>query len=143
MIGVDLWTTMAVMIPGGVVGFFVFYHFSKILLLTDLHLKPMIKAVTPGFICRQYQKIKQHRAKRKSARKKFTRRNRLLIKMSRKYGLYTVVFLTPVLISLVLGAFLLRKYYPHRREAIPLMVFSIITEGVLLCVGYWFFVGDL
>ena len=80
---------------------------------------------------------------KKSKRKKFTRRNRLIVRLTSKYGLYTLVFLTPVLISLILGAFLLRKYYPNRKEAIPLMVVAIVTEGILLCVGYWYLMGEL
>ena len=143
MIGVDLWTTMLVMIPGGVLGFFLFYYFSKILLLTHLHIKPLLRAALPDFLLRSYRVIRQKRRMKKSKRKKFTRRNRLIVRLTAKYGLYTLVFLTPVLISLILGAFLLRKYYPNRKEAIPLMVVAIVTEGILLCVGYWYLMGEL
>lgn len=143
MIGVDLWTTMLVMIPGGLLGFFLFYYFSKILLLTNLHIKPLFRAITPDFLLRPYRSLRQKRKLRRSRRKKFTRRNRLLVRLTSKYGLYTLVFLTPILISLILGAFLMRKYYSHRKEAIPLMVAAIVTEGVILCVGYWYLMGDL
>ncbi len=143
MIGVDLWTTMLVMIPGGLLGFFLFYYFSKILLLTHLHIKPLFRAIIPDFLLRPYRILMHKRRLRKSRRKKFTRRNRLLVRLTSKYGLYTLVFLTPILISLILGAFLMRKDYSHRKEAIPLMVTAIVTEGVILCVGYWYLMGDL
>ncbi len=141
MIGADFWTTTLTMIPGGIAGFLIYYHFSKILLLTDMHIKPRIKSVIPHKILIQYQQFKKKRKLRRRNKRKFTRKNRALVRLSNKYGMYTIIILTPILISLVLGAFLLRKYYPNRKEAIPLMIVSIAVEGLLLCVGYWYFVG--
>jgi len=55
----------------------------------------------------------------------------------------TFILLTLILISLILGAFLLLKYYPNRKEAIPLMIVSTAVEGLLLCAGYWYYMGSL
>jgi hypothetical protein len=142
MIGVDFWTTALTMIPGGIAGFLIYYHFSKILLLTDMHIKPRIKSVIPNSILQTYRHHKQRRKLRRKNKRKFTRKNRALVRLTNKYGMYTIIILTPILISLVLGAFLLRKYYPNRKEAAPLMIVSIVVEGFLLCAGYWFFMGS-
>lgn len=143
MIGADFWTTSLTMIPGGVAGFFLYYHFSKLILLTDMHIKPRIKSVTPLWMLNIYQAHKERRKIKRKTKKRFTRKNRALVRLSNKYGMGTIIILTPVIISLVLGAFLLRKYYPNRKEAVPLMVLSIIVEGWLLCVGYWYCIGGL
>jgi len=42
MIGLDYWGTMISMILGGVIGFLVYYHFSKIVILSTKHLTPII-----------------------------------------------------------------------------------------------------
>ncbi len=142
-IGADFWTTVLTMIPGGMAGFMIYYHTSKLILLTDLHLKPRLKAVLPDFCLAFYRNYRSKKRARRKNKKKFTRKNRALVRLSNKYGMYSIIILTPILISLVLGAFLLRKYYPHRKEAIPLMLASIAIEGMLLCSGYWYFFGDL
>jgi len=67
----------------------------------------------------------------------------MLVKMGKNYGMYSIIILTPILVSLILGAFLLRKYYSDRREAVPLMIISIVVEGAVLIVGYWYLVGGL
>lgn len=143
MIGVDLLTTVLTMIPGGIAGFLIFYHFSNLLLLTNLHLKPRLKHAIPKIMIRWYQQFRARRRIRRKNKSKFTRKNRFLVKVSQRYGMMTIILLTPILISLILGAFLLRKYYPNRKEAIPLMIVSIALEGLLLCVGYWYFMGSL
>jgi hypothetical protein len=67
----------------------------------------------------------------------------MLVKLGKNYGMYTIIVFTPILISLILGAFLLRRYYDDRREAVPLMIVSIILEGSILIAGYWYIMGDL
>jgi len=143
MIGADFWTTALTMIPGGMAGFLIYYHFSKLLLLTDLHLKPRLKSVLPQSVLILYRNYRSKKRARRKTRKKFTRKNRTLVRLSNRYGMYSIIVLTPILISLVLGAFLLRKYYPNRKDAVPLMLASIAIEGLLLCAGYWYFFGDL
>jgi hypothetical protein len=50
--------------------------------------------------------------------------------------MWGIILLTPVLLSLPVGAFLLRKYYRNNRFSFPLALFFIITEGFILCVIY-------
>ncbi len=143
MIGLDIWGTGITMIVGGVIGFIIYYHISKIVIISTRHLKPVASSVLPLRIRNQYRSYRHRRLHRRKNKKKFTWRNRMLVKLGRNYGMYTIIIFTPILISLILGAFLLRKYYSNRREAFPLMIVSIIVEGAILVVVYWHMVGAL
>ena len=143
MIGLDIWGTSITMIVGGVIGFLIYYHISKIVIVSSRHLKPMARVVLPLHITNQYRSYREKRQQRRKNKKKFTWRNRMLVKLGKNYGMYTIIIFTPILISLILGAFLLRRYYDDRREAVPLMIISIIVEGAILIVGYWYIMGDL
>ena len=143
IIGLDIWGTAISMITGGVIGFLIYYHISKIVILSTRHLKPIGRKVVPDQIQNQYRIHRAKRQLRKQNRRRFTWRNRMIVKLGKNYGMYTIIILTPILISLLLGAFLLRKYYGNRSEAVPLMIVSIIVEGSILIVGYWYMVGAL
>jgi len=47
MIGLDIWGTAIVMISGGIVGFLIYYHISRIIIISTRHLKPFAKIVLP------------------------------------------------------------------------------------------------
>jgi len=143
MIGLDFWGTMVTMIVGGVLGFLVYYHFSKIIIVSTKHLTPFANVVVPYHLHEYYNRYQYKRRLRRKNKKIFTKRNRRLVKLGKNYGMYTIIILTPILISLILGAFLLRKYYCNRREAVPLMIISIIVEGAILIIGYWYMMGEL
>ncbi len=143
MIGLDIWSTAITMIAGGVMGFLIYYHISKIVIISTRHLKPLASVVLPLRIRTQYRSYRHRRRLRRKNKKTFTWRNRMLVKLGKNYGLYTIIIFTPILISLILGAFLLRKYYSDRREAVPLMIVSIIVEGAILVLVYWHMIGDL
>ena len=56
--------------------------------------------------------VKYWPLKQKSRHKKvFTKRNRMIVKVRRKYGLAGIVILSPVLLSIPVGSFLTAKYY--------------------------------
>ncbi len=141
VIGLTYWETMSTMIVGGVFGFLVYYHFSKIIIVSTKHLAPIANRVIPHHLRKRYNNYKHKRKLRKKNKKIFTKRNRRIVKLSNKYGMFTIILLTPVVISLILGAFLLRRYYSHKREAVPLMIITIIIEGAIIITGYWYIKG--
>ncbi len=143
LIGLDIIPTMISMITGGVIGFMIYYHFSKLVILATEHVKPIARKVVPDHFQDKYRVHRKKRTIRRENRKRFSWKNRMLVKMGKNYGMYSVIILTPILVSLVLGAFLLRKYYSDRPEAIPLMIVSIVVEGAALICGYWYMVGSL
>ncbi|MBN1926262.1 MAG: hypothetical protein JW798_10525 [Prolixibacteraceae bacterium] len=78
---------------GGIIGALVFFYFS-------------------AFLIRLWTKIwpESFRIKRKKKRI-FTRSNRRFVSIKMKYGLLGIVLLSPVILSIPLGAFLTMKYY--------------------------------
>lgn len=140
-IGLDFWGTMITMICGGIAGFLIYYYFSSILIISSKHLKPRIKKFLPKSTLYRYRKYRERRREKRKNKRKFTRRNRLMVKFGKEYGMTSLILLTPILVSLILGAFLLRRYYNNRPEAIPLMILSITVEGALLVIGYWYLMG--
>ncbi len=143
LIGLDLVSTLISMITGGVVGFLIYYHFSRIVIVSTQHIKPIARRIVPDQLQDSYRGYREKRTIRRKNRKRFSWRNRMIVKMGKNYGMYTIIILTPILVSLILGAFLLRKYYSHRPEAVPLMIASIIIEGAILICSYWYMVGAL
>ena len=138
VIKLDFPTTVITMISGGIFGFLVFYNMSKLLFMLGKVVKPFASRFFPDSWRNRYLSWKNRRAEKRKHKKKFTRRNRLIVKFKRHYGMYGIILLTPWLLSLFLGAILLRKYYAHRKEAVPLMILSIVVEGLILnFLFYW------
>ncbi|PKP30103.1 MAG: hypothetical protein CVT99_14600 [Bacteroidetes bacterium HGW-Bacteroidetes-16] len=66
--------------------------------------------------CKSIRFIPNQKKNQKKNKRKFTRKNRSLVEMSHRYGMMTIILLNPILISLILGAFLLRIYYPTAKK---------------------------
>jgi hypothetical protein len=64
--------------------------------------------------------------------RRFTRRNRFIIKIVRKYGLTGIVVLTPVLLSIPLGTFLATRYYASNRYLLVYLISSVLFWSLLL-----------
>ncbi len=138
IIGLDFFETIVTLIAGGIFGFFVFYYLSNMLILSARILKPSVIKYTPEGILNRMRIWKQKRAIKRKNRKKFSKRNKMIVKARSNYGMWGICLLTPVLLSIPLGAFLLRKYYHHRKGAIPIMVFAIILEGTIVSILSWY-----
>ena len=138
IIKLDLTTSVITMITGGVLSFIVYYNLAKLLFLLGKFLKPVIAKIFPASWNRKYVIWLLRRRKKRKHKKKFTRRNRFIVKFKRHYGMYGIILLTPWLLSLVLGAMLLRKYYSDRKEALPIALAAIVAEGLFLnFIFYW------
>ena len=85
---------------GAILGIIVFTFASKVI----------IKLI-------DYIKTKTVKEKKKKPKKKFTKRNRRIIVIKSKYGLPGIVFLTPVLLSIPIGTFLITKYYGDDKKS--------------------------
>ena len=126
------------MLTGGVLAFLVYYNLTSLLLMLGKFFKPLMIKVFPDSWNKSYARWLIRRKERRKHKKKFTRRNRFVVKFKRHYGMYGIILLTPWLLSLVLGAILLRKYYSDRKEALPLAIIAIIVQGLILnFLFYW------
>jgi hypothetical protein len=68
----------------------------------------------------------------KPAKKIFTRRNRKVVRIWRKYGLFGIAFLTPVFLSIPIGTILANSLVDNRRKIIIYMFFSLLLWSVTL-----------
>lgn len=74
---------------GGILGAFIFLNFSKILIM-------------------MWQKFSTGRKRKRLI---FTPSSRKFVKIKKKYGLPGIVILSPIILSIPVGAFLAAKYY--------------------------------
>jgi len=138
VIKLDFVSTVITMLTGGVLAFLVYYNLTSLLLMFGKFFKPILIKVFPDSWNKNYTLWLIKRREKRKHKKKFTRRNRFVVKFKRNYGMYGIILLTPWLLSLILGAFLLRKYYSDRKEALPLAILAIIIQGLFLnFLFYW------
>ena len=65
-------------------------------------------------------------------KKVFTKRNRRLVTIFRKYGLFGIAFLTPVLLSIPIGTIVANSFEPKKRKIFIYMFISILFWSTLM-----------
>ena len=83
-----------------------------------------------------YIKTKMDREGKKKPKKIFTKRNRRIIVIKRKYGLPGIVILTPVLLSIPIGTFLVTKYYGDNKKSYVYLMFGHVVWSVVYTFIY-------
>lgn len=131
LIGLNYGQAIAAVLIGGIGGFLFFYYLSKYVNKGIALLWPTLCAAIPKSYKGRYQKFCERRTMVR-VKKRFTRKNRFIIKMRSTYGLWGIIFATPFLLSIPLGAFLANKYYSHKKHIVLYMIFSIVGWGALL-----------
>src|SRR5665647_2588458 len=126
LIGLNFEQTLIAVTMGGIAGFFFFYHFSGFAIKRFHHVKTFLWKHAPHSIRLKYRQLLFWRRKI-TGEKVFTKRNRLIAKFRVKLGLPGIIILSPVVLSLPIGAFLLNKYYPKHKFALPYMVLSLLS----------------
>lgn len=64
----------------------------------------------------------------------FTKRNRRLVTIKKKYGLPGIVILTPVVLSIPVGAFLNTKYYGKQKSSYLFLLLSQIVWSFIYTI---------
>jgi len=136
-IGMGFWENFFTLITGGTLAFTIYYYFSDLVIIYSHHISPYLVKLTPVKWQLASKRRKARRRMKRKNRRKFTWSTKFVVKLRRGYGMWGIILLTPVLLSLPIGAFLLRKYYREDRLSFPLMITSIVVEGFILCVAYW------
>lgn len=126
LIGLNFQQTLIAVTLGGIAGFFFFYHFSGFAIKRFHHLKTFLRKYLPRPIRMKYRQFLIWR-KKVTGEKVFSRRNRLIVSFRSKFGLAGIIILSPVVLSIPIGAFLLNKYYSNHKLARPYMVLSIVS----------------
>ena len=69
--------------------------------------------------------------KPRKIKKKFTKSTRRLVKVKSKYGLFGIALLSPLFISIPIGAFIAVRYYHNKRKIMLYMMASVATWTLL------------
>jgi len=126
---------------GGMLGVFVFTFFSDKIhqgwLMIKLKFKrtfnsnnnysePVADVDTPVKI--KYTYVDSHH----QPKKVFTKRNRRIVTIFRKYGLFGIAFLTPVILSIPIGTIIANSLEPKKRKIFLFMFISILFWSTLM-----------
>ena len=90
--------------------FFYYFHLIRIKIYTTLNI------TVPKFI----------------PARRFTKRNRFIIKLVRRYGLVGIVILTPVLLSIPVGTFLATRYFSTNRFLLVYLSSSVLFWSLFM-----------
>lgn len=87
---------------------------------------------------------KKKAASRESRKKPvFTKKNRRIITIKQRYGLIGIAFITPLLLSIPVGTFLMVRYYHKSRYKFVALLASNLLWSVLYTLFYTFWQGVL
>lgn len=140
VIGLNYEQAIISVMIGGIAGFFFFYYISGLLIRAYCQYQCLLCKLVPEIIKKKYQRLCEIRTQVRE-RNRFTRKNRWLINMKKKYGLWGIVITSPVILSIPLGAFLLKKYYPKTKNVFGYMMISIIGWAAFFAVVTIIFPG--
>ncbi|HEY3390713.1 MAG TPA: hypothetical protein VGK38_14140 [Prolixibacteraceae bacterium] len=125
------WESIFFIEAGGILGFLFFYYFFGFLFKELKLLWPVVYRFTPVIFKVRFEMWLKRRNLRRVNAKKFTKRNKLIVRMRHRYGIWGLVILTPVILSIPLGALLGNKYFRHDHHFIPYMLLSIVLWGIV------------
>lgn len=80
---------------------------------------------------------------RQKRRRVFTKRNRRIVSIKQKYGLFGIAVITPLLLSIPVGVFLVVRYYRFSRTKYLLLIGSNLIWSVIYTGFYMLLNGVL
>jgi len=110
------WETLIYTNLGGILGAVVFFYFSAVIInLWNSYWPEKLRC-------------------RPKNRKVFTTRNRRFVRLKMKFGLSGIVLLSPVILSIPIGAFLTVKYYGHKTKNIFFLILGQVFWSLIYTV---------
>lgn len=62
------------------------------------------------------------------------KQRRRIVKAKRQYGYWGIIVLTPILLSIPLGVFIIKRYFSMQKGALLALFFSVAIWGLILLV---------
>jgi hypothetical protein len=91
------------------------------------------------FLIRMWNKYWPKSLKRERKKKKvFTDRNRRIVRIKMRYGLWGIVMLSPVLLSIPLGSFLMVKYYGLKMKNMGWLLAGQFAWSLIYILFYFY-----
>lgn len=110
----SFWQTFLITCFGGILGVLFFAQFRKVIL-------------------KIYYRFFPYKPK---VRKKRGFKNVLAIKTAKKYGLFGIAFLTPIVFSIPLGTFLALHFFPNKKKTLPILIASVLGWSFVLTLAW-------
>jgi hypothetical protein len=134
--GFNYFQTVLLTTIGGITGIVFFYFLSKWILTQYYRFSPVIYSYFTGEKISKSLEILNDDF---IAKKKFTRKNKLIINTRNKYGFLGIILFTPVLLSIPLGAFLARRYYSRKNNILIYMSISVVMWSFFISSIFFLF----
>ncbi|MCD4664294.1 MAG: hypothetical protein K8R68_03415 [Bacteroidales bacterium] len=134
--GFNYFQTVIFTTLGGILGFVFFYYFSKWIIRQYYRFCPIVYSYFTGIKIEQSKKILNCRQKPK---KVFTKKNKMILNIRKKYGFLGIVILTPVLLSIPIGAFLAQKYYSKKNNVLVYIAISLVFWSFFISSVFFLF----
>ncbi len=125
------WETIFFMETGGILGFLFYYYFFGFLFKELKLLWPVVYNFTPVLFKVRFEMWLLRKREQRITARKFTKRNKIIVLMRKRYGMWGLVLLSPVILSIPVGGLLGNKYFKHNQQFIPYMVLSIVIWGIV------------
>ena len=58
----------------------------------------------------------------------------ITIKAVRKYGVYGIAAITPILLSIPIGTIIALRLFPEKRKTVPVLMSSVVIWAIILSV---------
>jgi hypothetical protein len=134
--GFNYLQTVLLTTVGGIAGLLFFYYLSRWMMRIYFRICPVVVSYFGG---EEARKALQESQCRKPDKKKFTRKNKTIVNIRKKYGLFGIILLTPVLLSIPIGAFLAQKYYSKKSHILVYLSLSVIMWSFFISSFYFLF----
>jgi len=134
--GYNFLQTIVLTSVGGILGVFFFYFLSKWIIKKYYHYCPEIVSYFAGEEAKQRLILSRCGTKKK---KTFTKKNKFIIKARKNYGFLGIILLTPILLSIPIGAFLAQKYYSKNKNILVYLSLSVTIWSACLSSMYFLF----
>ena len=135
--GFNYFQTVIMTAFGGVLGILFFFYLSRWIIIQFNRLCPLVFSYFTGNTIEKANEILKCGESKK--KKMFSRRNRIIISIRRKYGFFGIIFFTPILLSIPIGAFLAQKYYSKRSNVLVYMSLSVVLWSFLISTLFFLF----
>lgn len=122
----NIFETIILTSIGGIIGVLIFAFLTKQIVITfnfiidKTKIKTLFHKINPRFFSQKRQK------------NFFTKKNKRIVKIKQKYGLFGLAILTPILLSIPLGTVLTVKYYTLNKKTVLFLTSSVVMWSVVL-----------
>jgi len=123
--GFNYFQTAGISAVGGILGILFFYFLSKWIIRQYYKYCPIVFSYFTGERVEKAKLILNCPDAPKT-KKKFTRKNKMIINIRNRYGFFGIILLTPILLSIPIGAFLAQKYYSRKNNMLVYMSISVV-----------------